>query len=396
MRTQAQSQREVAENLTAVLANLHRLPSIVEQFQSFSTQHCSCTEGESALQAGCSNLHPTTFHTLSPCNRDDGPNPDPDYPDGDPDGGGSSDRDVPKDPAEPPEDPLIALARAVHVLAWSSSHTGDSAPKTKVCKPDTFNGSDPKKLCEFLIQCELNFQDCPHAFHSGRAKVTFAQSYLKGMALAWFKPDLLNPDNYDHLLWMDNYHEFLQELTTNFGLHDAIADAVQQLENLTMKDGSQITKYIDEIACVRKPSTLAQLHKLTQTIDAHYWEHKAEISCTTKSTSDKSQSSNSDNKTKSSSSSSTPKSNTKGKGKQKDPPKSNAPKSDIAHLLGKDGKLTSTECQRRMKNNLCLFCGEAGHPTKDCPKSTSCTAKACAATAGTLPPLPAEKAEPKN
>ncbi|KIO13226.1 hypothetical protein M404DRAFT_18730 [Pisolithus tinctorius Marx 270] len=341
MRTQAQSQREVTENLAAALANPHQLPSIVEH----------------ASQA------------------DDGPDPDPDYPDGDPDGRGSGDGDVPEDPAEPPEDPLIALARAVHALAWSSSHTGDSAPKTKVCKPDTFDGSD----------------------------------------------------NYDHPLWMDDYHKFLQELTTNFGPHDAIVDAIQQLENLTMKDGSQITKYVvefnhwasqvkdygvgalchhfysrlpdcikDKITQVRKLSTLAQLHELAQTIDAHYWEHKAEISHTTKSTTNKSQSSSSNNKSKSLSSASAPKSNTKGKGKQKDLPKPDASKSDIAHLLGKDGKLTSAEHQHRMKNNLCLFCGKAGHSAKDCPKSTSHAAKACAATAGTLPPLPAEKAEPKN
>ncbi|KIN98770.1 hypothetical protein M404DRAFT_31093 [Pisolithus tinctorius Marx 270] len=425
MRTRAQSQREVAENLAVALANPHRLPSIVEQFQSFSTRRHSRAEGKSASQAGCSDLHPTTFHTLSPRNRDDGLDPDPDYPDGDPDGGGSGDRDVPKDLAEPPEDPLVALARAVHALARSSLRTGDSTPKTKVCEPDTFDGSDPKKLREFLVQCELNFQDRPHAFHSDRAKVTFAQSYLKGMALAWFKPDLLNPDNYDRPLWMDDYHEFLQELTANFGLHDAIADAVQQLENLTMKDGSRITKYVvefnrwasqvkdygvgalrhhfysglpdrikDEIARVRKPSTLTQLRELAQTIDAHYWERKAEILRTTKSASNKSQSSNSDNKTKSSSSSSSaPKSDTKGKGKQKDLPKSDTSKSDIAHLLGKDGKLTSAECQCRMKNNLCLFCGEAGHSAKDCPKSTSRTAKAHAATAETLPTPPAEKAE---
>ncbi|KIO03333.1 hypothetical protein M404DRAFT_27302 [Pisolithus tinctorius Marx 270] len=272
MRTQAQSQREVTENLAVVLANPHQLPSIIEQFQSFSTRYHSHTEGESALQAddrpdpdpdypdgdpdgrgssdgdvpedhfasqaGHSDLHPTTFHTPSPCNRDDGPDPNSDYPDGNPDGGGSGDGDVPNDLAELPEDPLVALARAVHALVQSSSCTGDSAPKTKVHKPDTFGGADPKKLCEFLVQCKLNFQDHPCAFHSDRAKVTFTQSYLKGMALAWFEPDLLNPDNYDYLLWMDNFHEFLQELTTNFGLQDTIADAIQQLKNLTMKDGS--------------------------------------------------------------------------------------------------------------------------------------------------------------
>ncbi|KIN96416.1 hypothetical protein M404DRAFT_33302 [Pisolithus tinctorius Marx 270] len=309
-----------------------------------------------------------------------------------------------------PEDPLVALARAVHVLAWSSLHTRDSAPKTKVHEPDTFDSSNPKKLCKFLIQCELNFQDHPHAFCSNRAKVTFTQSYLKGMALAWFVPDLLNPNGYDCLLWMDNYHKFLHELITNFDLHDTIAVTVQQLENLTMKDGFWITKFVvefncwasqvkdygDEIACVGKPSTLTQFCELAQTIDACYWECKAEISCTTKSATDKSQSSNCNNKSKSSSCASAPKSNAKGKGKQKDPPKSDALKSNIAHLLGKDGKLTSAECQCRMKNNLCFFCGEAGHSTKDCPKSTSHAAKACAAMAEAPPAPPVEKAEPKN
>ncbi|KIO03588.1 hypothetical protein M404DRAFT_26900 [Pisolithus tinctorius Marx 270] len=112
----------------------------------------------------------------------------------------------------------------------------------------------------------------------------------------------------------------------------------------------------DKIACIRRPSTLAQLHELAQTIVACYWECKTEISCTTKSTTNKSQSANSINKSKPLSSTSTPKSDAKGKGKQKDPPKSHASKSNIAHLL----------------------------------------AKACAAMAGTLLALPMEKAEPDN
>ncbi|KIO08718.1 hypothetical protein M404DRAFT_22568 [Pisolithus tinctorius Marx 270] len=220
------------------------------------------------------------------------------------------------------------------------------------------------------------------------------------MALAWFKPDLLNPKDYDCLLWMGNYCKFLHELATNFCLHDTIANAVQQLVDLTMKDSCWITKYVmesnfwasqvkdygvsalhhcfysrlpdcikDEIAHVNKPSTLAQLHELAQTID----------------------SSKSNNSKSSSSSSSTPKSDAKDKGKQKD-----LPKSDIAHLLGKDGKVTSAEQWCRMKNNLCLFCGKASHSAKDYPNSTSRTAKAHATMAEALPALPTEKAEPKK
>ena len=63
------------------------------------------------------------------------------------------------------------------------------------------DGTDPKKLCTFFIQCELNFQDRPKAFRTDRAKVTFAQSYLKGMALEWFEPDLLGMEDPTHIPW---------------------------------------------------------------------------------------------------------------------------------------------------------------------------------------------------
>src|SRR5438445_10224322 len=104
---------------------------------------------------------------------------------------------------------------------------------------------DAKKLCTFLIQCELNFQDQPHAFQLNQAKVTFAQSYLKGMALKWFKPDLLGVDNPDaHPLWMDSWQEFVLELQTMFGPHDLVADTENQLNHLQMKENHHINKYI--------------------------------------------------------------------------------------------------------------------------------------------------------
>ena len=64
--------------------------------------------------------------------------------------------------------------------AWSSNSYSSC---TKVREPDTFDGTNPKKLHTFFVQCELNFQDCPKAFQTNWVKVTFAQSYLKGMAL---------------------------------------------------------------------------------------------------------------------------------------------------------------------------------------------------------------------
>ena len=90
--------------------------------------------------------------------------------------------------------------------------------RTKLCEPDQFDSTDPKKLHAFLIQCELNFQDQPRAFRTDCAKVTFAQSYLKGMALEWFEPDLLN-NHAERKLWMDSWQEFVLELQLTFGPH---------------------------------------------------------------------------------------------------------------------------------------------------------------------------------
>ena len=58
-------------------------------------------------------------------------------------------------------DPLLLFMQAVQALTRVTLATADcdSSGKTKVCKPNTFDGSNPHKLCAFLILCELNFQN---------------------------------------------------------------------------------------------------------------------------------------------------------------------------------------------------------------------------------------------
>ena len=142
-----------------------------------------------------------------------------------------------------------------------------------------------------------------------RAKVTYVQSYLRGMALEWFEPDLLNVSNPNACpIWMDSYHQFVSELKSNFSPHDPVRDVEHQLDNLSMKEGQKINKYIvefnrlagqvhdygngalrhifysslpnrikDEISRIGKPRTLDGFCILAQTIDARYWERKSEI-----------------------------------------------------------------------------------------------------------------------
>src|SRR5438445_4862915 len=103
------------------------------------------------------------------------------------------------------------------------------------------------------------------------------------------------------------------ELTFNFGPHDPVAEVKHQLDNLSMKDGNHINKYVvefnhlatqvcgygegalhhifyndlpdrikDEIMRIGKPPSLLELQNLAQGIDVHYWKHKSEISRQTK------------------------------------------------------------------------------------------------------------------
>jgi len=260
-------------------------------------------------------------------------------------------------------------------------------------------------------------------FRLDRAKVMFAQSYLKGMMLEWFKPDLLNSgDPADHLRWMDSWVHFIAKLQSTFRPHDPIADAEHQLEHLQMKDAHHVTRYIvdfnrlasqvqdygdgalhclfysglpdclkDEIGRVGKPLTLHGLWALCQEINARYWEHKDKVARTTKSQSTPSPAKSSDSGGNSSkpgkekskagnTSSSAPAGSSKTTSNQSS---SGTPRLDLTNKLGKDGKLTADERKRRLDNNLCMFCGGPGHFADNCPKKTKKAKARAAATDAT-------------
>ena len=118
---------------------------------------------------------------------------------------------------------------------------------------------------------------------------------------------------------------------------------------------------------------------MAQSIDSRYWECRNEVnrkSNPSKSNSDKDKS----NKTKSTdseksqnkSSSTTNKSS--GNNKSSNTTSSQTP--NLEGKLGKDGKLTPEERKRRLDNNLCLFCGGAGHIARDCTKTGSSASQA--------------------
>src|ERR1700719_413416 len=96
----------------------------------------------------------------------------------------------------------------INALAESTRDKGPA--RALVREPKPFDGSDACKLRSFLVQCILNFQDCPKNFPQDSDRVTFTVSFLKGMALGWFKPAILGELAEED--WLKDWDLFLQKI----------------------------------------------------------------------------------------------------------------------------------------------------------------------------------------
>ena len=293
-------------------------------------------------------------------------------------------------------------------------HRDTPSLKAKAKEPDTFDGSDPQKLNNFILLCNLYFQTNA-AYSDDAAKVTFSLSYLCGITLEYFKPAILDSDEVPE--WMDNWSAFIRTLHIQFGPIDPTADAEDGIDNLKMQDNQHIVKYNvefnrlairtgwgdsvlrhryysglverikDAMGQQGKPPTLEAMKELAHSIDSRHWERLREKSRAGRNKPNgtgKSDGKNnkSDDKNKNPTSGNNNSNNNKNNNKNKPgkPASTSGNSASISDKLGKDGKLTLQEHQRRFDNNLCMFCGGVGHTAKDCNKASSAAkAKACAA-----------------
>ena len=154
--------------------------------------------------------------------------------------------EIPDDPTEDQPAPNLAEAIMLMTNELCQWETPSKPINTSVKQPDTLNGSDPKKLNNFILLCDLYFWNNP-AYSDNGSKTTFALTLLRGTALEFFEPQLMSNEP---LAWEHDWEEFVKLLRSQFGPLDPTADAADSIDNLRMKDNQHILKYNIEFTCL--------------------------------------------------------------------------------------------------------------------------------------------------
>ena len=96
----------------------------------------------------------------------------------------------------------------------------DLQPKKRnkgVKEPDLFSGGSPDELWAFIFQYQIYFWVCEGEFTEDTKKIFFTISYLRGIALNFFKPFINEADSYQNLNFLEEWLAFVQKLSNLFG-----------------------------------------------------------------------------------------------------------------------------------------------------------------------------------
>ena len=142
------------------------------------------------------------------------------------------------------------LSRLANTLNTNQTPTPNTNSRgTKAHISDTFSGTEPDKLNNFLFQCRLYFCANPAQFDMDIAKINFAMTYLTRVAQNWFEVGLNQEDQGILQDWLSDWNLFVDELRRHFGLSDSIGEAANMLNNLRMKPSNKISTYNVDFMC---------------------------------------------------------------------------------------------------------------------------------------------------
>jgi hypothetical protein len=260
-----------------------------------------------------------------------------------------------------------------------------SRPTKHLNKPPEFDGRDKHFCTKFISHVNLYVTANPILFPTDRDKIAFAVSYLRGQAFDWFEPHLLKSEEdkaKDELL--NNYDTFTKALVRDLGDPDRKRNITTQLQNLRQlgSAASYSTKFFqlasalnwdDEALCAQfyaglksevkdamvyadaEPANVNELSTIAIKLDNRLHERRLEgkprNSFARQGPQPPFRSSSRTGSAPNSSSSSGPR-----------------PMDLDATKTTRFKPLTNEERLRRMKENLCLYCGKSGHRVDSCPE----------------------------
>jgi len=98
-----------------------------------------------------------------------------------------------------------------------------------ICKLDTFSREMADNLRVFIFQYQIYFRACEDKFVADSKKIYFAISYLRGIALDYFKPYINEPNLLQSLDFLEDWSAFIQKMSNifeSYSLEDNNEDAI--------------------------------------------------------------------------------------------------------------------------------------------------------------------------
>ena len=254
-------------------------------------------------------------------------------------------------------------------------------------KPNEYDGKDRQACTTFLAQVKLYMAGNLHLFPNEQSKVLFTATYLRDKAFAWMEPKLNK--NSDEEPVLADFALFCKEMVRSLGDPDKEKNMARKLNSLEQHTSAanyrtefdQIAQYLtwDDSALrsrfyeglktkvkdalsyvVEEPVGFKDFQDLVIRLDGRIHDREIEGRKGGRTF----PTSSHHNRT----TASTPRANTTSTTTTRTASYNGPQAMDLDATRSKAFKpLTPQERTHRMTNNLCLYCGKAGHRASDCP-----------------------------
>jgi hypothetical protein len=101
----------------------------------------------------------------------------------------------------------------------------------KIAAPPAFKGNKAEAQ-EFILKCDTIFAVQPSTYHDDKTKLAFVINLLQGEAYQWVKPALLLPDGPNKPNWILTWEDFKVQFGKDFGDSDIKETSRQKLKSL--------------------------------------------------------------------------------------------------------------------------------------------------------------------